>query len=356
MASLAQVTRETRLFLKISAIVLVIVGIVFGSTKSYTVFKQVFFPPPPPAPEAKFGKLANITFPASKGALPSEYKINNVQGTLPELPDRINVYKIKKQEATILALQSVRRRLLDLGYSEQETKITDTLYSWVQKNTQQTIKYDILTNNFDISSDYLNNEFSVGITNDKNEFIDAAKNLTSALQLDVSDIDFANSTVLYLKIQNQQLIPVEKPFEAQLVQVNINQTDLAVTPFSLFQNKIEKMKVFYPNFPSSSMYVIIGIKNNRMNIFEAHFNHQIINTEIKTTYPIKKMQEMFQELQNGKGYIINNSSSTTIDILDITPGYYIGEKPQDYTIPVIIFKGTDFIGYVPMISESSILE
>lgn len=343
MLTLAQATKETRTLLKfggiiVGAIFLIIILFNFSSS-----IRSTFFPPPPPPPEQKFGKLPKVDFPTSEN-LKINYRLNTITGTLPAFPDRLKVYSIKKPEPNLLNLQNVRNNLKNVNFTTGETELSETVFKWTNTTTPiRTINYDILSNNFDISSDYLNNNsFSTeNLPLDKQAQSFVINFLTNSGE-NLDDIDRENASISYFKILNNNLVRVNNPQEAQTVKVDV------------IQKAIDQLNIFYPEFEGSTMSFLIGSDGSQPIIFQAHFKHQPINTNSSSTYPIITSQQALEQLKQGKAYIFNPEKKQNVEITDIYLGYYLGEKDQEYLMPIVIFKGKNFQAYVQAIPDSSI--
>src|SRR3989338_7471079 len=136
MASLAQVTKETRLILKIGSSVAILVFIIFLIFKGGSFIRDTFFPAPPAPPEEKFGALPVMSFPqdAATQAVP-EFRVNTISGNLPTFSTTIKVYELKQIESSITALQSARNRAAVLGYTQNQQIITPTIYKWSEASS-----------------------------------------------------------------------------------------------------------------------------------------------------------------------------------------------------------------------------
>ena len=154
MANLANVTRETRLVLKIGGALLGLGFLIYFFVQGYLFIKKLTSPPAPPM--QAYGKLPSSSFP-SAGTPGIEFQINTIDGTLPAFPDRANVYKLIMPQASLLDLSNSKEILESAGFVENQRKLSDTLYQWTQTSTGVIIQYDIVTKNFTISSDYLTN-------------------------------------------------------------------------------------------------------------------------------------------------------------------------------------------------------
>lgn len=342
MATLAQVTWETRIVLKIAAVILTILTVVFLFFKGGAIIQKIFFPKPPPPPDEKYGILPTVTFPSQQPAKYS-YQINTISGKLPLFPDRMKVYKIKQDTPTLATLQILRNKLVSARFTERETKIGETKYQWSRVNGDS-ILYNTITNNFSISSGYLTSplsEFGYPISK-KDDAYRLALSFLELIRVNASDVPIEKSTLTFYKVSGRSLIRVE------------SQSDANVARLDLFQNDIDKdLKIYYPDYRKSIMYFIFQTKGGTPQIVESQYNHYVADTTDYATYPIKTPDQAFEDLKNGQALIFNESKnkSSSVDITDVFLGYYIGEENQQYLLPIVVFKGDGFIAYTKALLE-----
>lgn len=337
MSTLSNITQETRLILKIIAGLGIFFIIIFLLFQGFLILRNSFFPAKPSAPEEKFGKINNIRLPHQVDNL--SYSINTVSGLLPSAPDRMDVYQISKPSVSLLSLEKIRTNLADLGYKDEENKISDSEYEW-KNSLGMEIRYDITTNNFDIvSSESAQQDLAQDLAFDKEGVIETISSFLNSLNINTNDIDFNNSLFSYFIVKDGTTSPTAKESEANLVKVD------------LVQNNLNNYKISYPNLNGSSMYFELVNFDRRLEIVSAHFNHSVVNTNSFSSYGIKTPTEAFSELKEGKALIYNNSRSNKIDILDISRGYYLEDGVNEYLLPIYVFSGNDFKAYVPALKD-----
>lgn len=340
MATLAQITSETRIILKILGALFAILFVLFMFIKGGEIAKKLFFPSPPPPPDEKFGALPPISFPLQKN--PSyNFVLNTISGKLPAFPDRMNVYKVKEEEPNLSALSNTRIKIKNLGFTEKETKLTDTKYEW-SKSTGEYIVYDTLTNNFWINSNYLNASSALGFFSlKKDDAIRTATAVMENLKVEASDLDKDKTSFTFYKIMNRQMVKVESQNEAEVARLDFFQKDVA-----------QEQSIYYPELPKSIIYFVFGVRGGLPQILEAQFNHYSLDTTNVATYGIKNADAAFEDLKNGKGYFIidaQTKKNSSIEITDLSLGYYVGESNQKYVMPIVVFEGNGFKGYIPLI-------
>ncbi len=347
MANLADITRETRIILKLLAATCVLIFFLFISVNGVALFQKIFFPAPPAPPKEEFGKLPRITFGQSTGVKP-EFRINTVSGQLPRLPDRMTVYKILVPDPSLNALKTARDNLKRARFEKQETKITDTIYEW-QNDTDILIRYNIITGSFEVDSDLAGKNYSVGeVFSRKDDAFRFVKNFLGSINVNIDDIDPSRTKLTYYTISNRNLAEVPSQNQAQVLRVDLFQSDVSD----------DKLRIYYPDFDKSIMffYIVVSPDDKRPEIVKGTFNHSIVNFKQSTTYPIKNADTAFKQLQNGiDSFVVKaNKSATSFDVTDISLGYYIGREGQQYLLPVVIFKGKDFVAFVQAVPDASL--
>jgi hypothetical protein len=160
---------------------------------------------------------------------------------------------------------------------------------------------------------------------------------------ETSDFDPEKSVFKYLKIVNGRLTIAD------------SQNDAQFTRLDLMQKNIDNdYGIYYPGLTESTMYFIFRSEGSPRMV-DASFAHFIQDLEVSSTYPIKTPLEAYQDLEDGNAYVFNeNEGSDPVDITDVKLGYYAGAENQQYLLPIYVFEGKNFTGYVQAITNSSI--
>lgn len=342
MASLHQVTIVTKKALAgvIGAIVAIILLVLLFQLG--VQLKNTFFPTPPPPPTVRFGKLPSPSFPQSTATGTYTYTLNTISGTLPTLPDRATVYTILQPQPDLLALDNAKAIMSQNQFTNDPTTLSDSIFQW--QNANQAITYNIVTNDFSFTTTYLNNQDVLAANNlpNQQEAIDQAIQFFNNFSTNQTDIDTSKTQTSLLRIQNNQLTPATSLSDTQVIRVDF------------FQQDINSLSVYYPQYPKSLMYALIAGGADQPQVVEAGFTHKIVITDDNATYPIKTAQQAFNELKSGKAYIANyDGTSSNITIRNVVLGYYLGSDPQSYALPIIVFKGdNNFYAYVNAVTDA----
>lgn len=346
MLTLHDATEHAKSLVKWGIISIVAIVLLIFIYNIGTGIKEYFYPTPPPPPTVSFGKLPEISLPELPIAKSFTYLINTVTGALPSFPDRIDVYKIRASEPSLLNLKRARDRISSTGFTSSGTALTNTLYQWKdsgRNSLSRNLLLDIQSFDFTLNSDFLTNSDVKTGKNipDESGAKDLAQTFLSNLSSFPDDIDVEKTTTKLLSIKNFSVIPATSLSNAQLIRVDF------------FQKNINKLPIYYPNPPYSTMNVFVAGGNSQGQVAEAHFSHRLIDTSSSATYPIKTAKEAFDELSKGNAYITSSfDAGSKISIKNVSLGYYLGQKDQAYLMPIIVFQGSnEFYAYVLAIKD-----
>lgn len=347
MASLHKVTEETKTIFKWGVILIVLAFVSVALFRLGVKIKEHYYPTPPTPPTVLFGKLSPIVFPQNATQKKLTFLLDTISGTFPVFPDRVNVYTFQKNQPNFLNLKRTKEKAIKLGFLNQETAITNTNYVWAEINPPfRKLFFDIISFNFSITSPFLADPSIIESLKGRIDSASAetsATNVLTNIGLFPNDIDITKTQTTLLSIEDEQLIPATSISKATLARVDF------------FQKDIDLLSFFYPHPPQSTMsFLFVGGRFNET-LIEASFNHFYLDqTRSSSTYPIKTAEEAFKELQTGKAYIASYfGDATNIRITDVILGYYMSDNPQDYLMPIFVFRGDNgFFAYVSAIKDA----
>lgn len=344
MVTLHRVIGETRLLLKWSGIILtgfillLILIRIGGSVKEY------FFPTPLPPPTVSFGKLAPIQFPKSATAKKLTYSLNTVTGVLPNFTDRLSVYKTVSSQPNLLALERARERVSKAGFTQEDFSLSPILYEWHDPNSSRKLLLNILSYNFDLTSNFPFDPKS--LQNQKlpkeERAIEIAKSFFSTVSFFPGDLDDNKTTTTLLAVTEEGLLTQATSFsKANAIRVDF------------FQQDINRVAIFYPHPPLSTMTAFITSDTLNKEIVQAHFFHQQIIDDPSVTYPIKSASEAFEQLKNGNANIASYfGTEEKMSISNVYVGYYAPDTESKYILPIIVFEGNNgFFAYVSAVKD-----
>ncbi len=349
MATLTETAYFARKAIKYGGISLVVLILLRAS---YITIKRLIPPKPkPPAPpNVAFGKLPKLIFPESKSLPTINYRMETISGTLPNLASQTKVYFIPQPITDVLSWDKTKTWARNLGFSRDPIELSKFDYRFINEGTPSTtLNVSVLNRNFTYFYDWKNDIGSITqvlppLEGDAivmaNSFLQLAQSLTD-------DIDQTKSKVVYLKNDNGNL--VKSVFaEANFAKVNY------------FRKDLDQIKILPANPDSSNINVIVSpAKSRNQGILEAKFDYYPISKQNYATYPLKDVNQAWEQLVAGKGYVANigNNEDGNVIIRNAYLAYFDSENLQSFLQPIIVFEGDkNFSAYVPAISDSLILE
>jgi len=343
MLTLSDASYDTKEILKWGGLVIAGLVILIVLIRMLLIAKEAIFPTPPPKPTVLFGKLEPQVFPKNVTDQSSlTYSVNTLSGELPGLTDQAKVFTIQTYTPDLLGLSRAKQAAVQTGFTNEPSKISDTLFEWTDPDTSQITRkltMDTVDFNFNITSNYSAiTTFTSGQgLPSQDQAVSDAQNLLTNLNSLPQDIDQTKTQANLLTFTNGSLTPAINFSHAQVIRVVFHQQDIDTIP------------IYYEDPNSSNINVLVGSNNK---ILEANYIHQT-TTEDFSTYPLKTTQQAFAELQQGKGYIAAyDGTSKNIPLNNVFLAYYIGSKPQQYLMPIFVFtKDTTFEAYVPAVTD-----
>lgn len=355
MTSLAGTTDKLRSILKIAGIIGAVLFLIYLIFIGGVFIKNIFFPTPPAPPAQGYGQIPELVFniPTNQSV---NYVVNTASGQLPlNFPDRMLVYKIAQPKPDLLALQNARQIAVGVGFTNQELKISDVIYQWVNPSTNATLQMDIISKNLEIRSNYLFNSLITNsvfpeeedITKDVNKFM-------TSLHANISALNYKENSFIYYSIKGNNLEQTNNKNNANVVRVNLYNNNI--------QNDLGDFPFVYPNQEFPNVHILLSYPSkSRPNLLEGDvYDYQIL-TEENSDYPIKSATEALDELKNGNGYLFNPNNSSNIQITGAYLAYYLDKNTSQFLQPVIVFNGIDssggnIIAYIPAIKSMAQIE
>ncbi|HUS59970.1 MAG TPA: hypothetical protein VMX76_01140 [Nevskiaceae bacterium] len=345
--NLTQIAYYARRALKIGTIFLIAFLIVRGAVKTGLKIWRAANPPLPPKPTMAFGKLPKIKFPDSTIKTSElSFKLETIEGALPEFPESIKVYFIPQKAANLLASSRAKDKAYKMGFKNEPEIISETVYHWTSQSAPPTIlKMNIVTGNFDLRYDFRNDPEILTSKNLPTTQQTAQEAKGFLVSGDFLPEDLANGTAEfeYLFFEPPELKPVLSFSEANFIRVN------------LFHGNLNDLKILPPN-PKKSLisFLFSSSRTTGKRIVEIDYTYFPIEKEILATYPLKPASLAWEELQNDGGYIahLRQNEKGPIIIRKVLLAYYDSQEPQYYLQPIYVFEGDrEFFAYVPAIDS-----
>jgi hypothetical protein len=345
-ATLSDVTAVGRLAVKYGAIgivVLIIGRMVWGA--SITLYRRLN-PPPPPPPTVGFGLLPKIAFPQQVSAeKPSSYVLETANGRLPVFGDRASVYFMPFAPPSLLGDQRAKQLAAELDFVFQPQIINARTYRWTRSQPLESVlEMDIQDYTFTLTTDYKSRVELLtkqGVPSSA-EAVDRVKNMLRKMDLLTPDLVTASGEVLLYKAVGDKLEPAVSVSDTDFVQVDITRTPIG------------GRRMFTPEGYVGTVTAIVagGNLNNDDSVVELQYRHHAVDYTVAHTYPLRSVNEAWQLLQAGEGYIADGADVGQAVIRDVELGYFDSFTDQAYLQPIYVFLGDDdFIGYIPALDQ-----
>ncbi|KKR39344.1 hypothetical protein A2614_02455 [Candidatus Woesebacteria bacterium RIFOXYD1_FULL_40_21] len=345
MTSLTQTAIVTRKIIRYGVFFLtfLIVGKIVLDA-SLGIYRKIF-PPPPPVPTVKFGKLTKLPFPEQQRPENLTLSVETPEGGLPKLATQTKVYFMPKLNPNLLSLDVAKDKANSLGFSPNEEQISPTVYKFPHKTSPSTLEINIVTGIFSISFDL--------------------KADSSALERRPPAPEIAASTVrAYLSTAN--LLPEDLSGQATHEFLKLESSGFVSAP-ALSEANLIKINLFrksFDNFPSLTTdpnkanvwFMVSGAREREKQVIAAEFHYFPVDESQFSTYPTKTSEEAWDELTTkGGGFIANPGqakSGETIKVRRIYLAYYDAGIPMEFFQPIIVFEGDNgFVAYVPAVTN-----
>lgn len=302
------------------------------------------FPPKPPPPNIRFGRLPAVTFPEASPSAQFTYRLETIEGKVPVASESAAIYFMPKPTANLLALTKTQEFAKRLGLNPKPIEETKVIYRFEDDTTMlRRLRFDIVSNNFILRYGF---EQDTGLFFERSlPSVDAAiaeaKSMMQTFTLYGPDLVKGTNKVSFLKLVGDKLVPTTSFSQADAVRVDF------------FRQNVGGLRLFTP-YPDEGHVVFIfsGSKNNKKKILQFAYTLWPIDYETIGTYGIKTSASAWEELKNGRGFIARypTNGATDVVIRQVYLGYYDSFDPQMYLQPVFVFEGDyGFLAYVPAV-------
>lgn len=341
MFTLTNASQEVKAILKWGIIVLIIISLLFAIYRIGLIIKEMLYPTPLPAPTVLYGKLPGPVFPKNQVVDDFKYKIETLSGSLPVITTQAKIYPIVSPRPDLLALDKAKEKVRTARFDNGPFKVSDTVYDWsTNGDLPKTIRVNIETFDFEVTSNYLQNISAVSGRNipDEQNAIKLATNFLSSLGYNSTDLDFENPLVNMFNIKN------DGTFEQA---TSLSNTKLVEVNF--FKNYLDELPVYNQIPTQANVNVLIAAEGE---IVGVSYTNQQIAADF-STYPLKTVEQAFKELKENKAYIASYfGTNKEIVIHDAFLSYYISKEEKSFVYPIIVFTGDDgFYAYISAVTD-----
>lgn len=338
------------------------------------------FPPPPPAPTVAFGKLPKLAIrnlPLKPTPEPT-YVLDTTTGQFPSFPTKFKIYEMTQPKKSLLQTERAKELAEKLGFTEEPKIISSDQYAWEDLESSKTMKINITTQHFTVETDTRSLETPAIPLPPKNSIKLSASSFMESLGKVNPSYQTGSQTVTTFRLEEGTLTPENLAKDINFALVDfyryITEEDTTEIPI-LGANPKEGL--------IHMAVVNVGTARETNLIYpQISYIYWEIDLERHSTYPLKTVQQAWEELAQGGGNVvylaIPTKSPTTytplavnqINIFNIYLAYFESSRAQDYLQPIFVFEGqaelaektilelgyekkelATFVGYIPAVSS-----
>lgn len=317
--TLTQIAIFTRRTIVLSTIVLIVSVLGFIGYKIWLNYYLSTLPPVEEQPDTKFGVLPAPDFPQRPVSSSNfSYSLDTTTGGLPKFEKIIKVFFLPKTYATFLSAQRSQDLAEKFGIKTPPQILSETNY--VHKEDDKTLEVNLDSGNFRF----------------KKEATPSAGALDSDDKLAA---DFKN-VLSFLGVLREEL----KNGRSKAVGAQI----------SIWPEDLNGKAIFTPEFNKSLINAeVFGSAGNLDNYLSLNYTSFPIDESTFATYPLKRAEEAFEDLKQGKGVVMIEPPKPQVSITSVYLGYYSPESYTPYLQPIYIFEGPQFVAFTSAISQTS---
>jgi len=371
MASLTETSENVKRF---GCSLLIVLGLWVSVRTGWKIYRNVINPPQAKVVYGQFGKLPVLAIPNLKletGSTPT-YSLDTTTGTLPQnLPVSMPVYKLKAQVWTFLSEQRARDLAKKIGFKTEHEQVTSpTLFYWKNPDSKVDLRINTVTGQLTL-------ETPLSLIEQKVKPGEAPP-LETAKSQAVSflrqhwevpeDYQKGLQETLLTKVENGTLERADNPYEAELVRVDL------FRKIELGDQKKKEYSILGPNPKEGLIQVMVAGTDFDIGsrIPRVKYTYWPINRDEESLYPLKDAQTAYQQLRDGRGYIVYLNPKnrnpylaytplkiTRILIRNVSIAYFDSEKQLKFLQPIYVFEGvaftdkneeSEYVAYVPAVS------
>ena len=338
----AQLTKKAFIIIAITLVVLFSLwgGIAYYlATRPVEVYVEL--------PTKNFGLLPKPALPKTKLTASSvSFTLDTETGDLPtELPELMKVYFIPKLGATLLAPEKAKQLASAFSFKNGPEIMSPTIYRFIDDAGGEFI-YDLDSRNFRFkrpiatnSADFQDSETTQ--IESENLLINNFKKYLNDQGSMPSQLSSGNAKVFYNR---------PKQIEATEANISLWQEDIVEGT----EENQTKYPIVTPEFSQGLVKGVVTRYNSPQNKYvSVDFIFWPIDLERFETYPIKTVQEAYEQLQSGEGITVVPYAKSSASIEKVYIAYLLPKEYTPYLQPVYVFEGPQFAAYVPAITSDN---
>jgi hypothetical protein len=324
------------------AIILLIIGrfALAGGLKFY----KSLLPEPKPKATSRFGALPLLPFEDKYSDIEKlNYKLETVDGKLPQIPEVIEVYFMPRPLSSIVALDNAKSIARKLDFNPNGRELVETVYLFSKDNLPSTMSMNIVSGAFSISYDVNSDPFVFdGLPPTAPTATSTIKKFLASANL-LKDLE-GNVSHKFLRVEGGELVPAVSLSEANVTEINLHRSVYGANEISAATSDPKKSNVWF----------LLSTKSRNPVIIAGEYHYFPIDPDTFSTYDIKTSQLAWEELLEGKAVIasVDSTEGTEISVREIYLSYYDAGQYTEFYQPIFVFEGdNDFIAYLPAITD-----
>lgn len=300
---------------------------------AYAYYIKFIYKPPviEEIPNLNFGVLPRPNLPKTITDSSSfTYTLDTATGSVPtDTPKVFKVYSIAQLATDLLALDRAKDLSVNLGFNRTPQMLNSTEYRFLSdKGGDLTINLD--TGNFRYERPLATDSANL---DNRESFLKEAR--------------LSQQFKSYLS--QKSLLKKELEDGKTKVEYNINKFSAKI---SLWQEDIDKTPIVTGTFSEGLIKAIVSQQSEEAKKYILlDYIFWPIDLENFATYPLKKADEALKNLESGNGTVITSPKSSAVSVTKIYLAYLLTKDYTPYLEPVFVFEGTDFVAYVPAVTD-----
>ena len=297
-----------------------------------------------------FGKIRKPFIKEASASGGLQFKLDTVEGTPITASEAAKVYFLPAATTRFGYREKIYLIAKSLGFDTALIKHRLVDKDAVFIDSKQRVSIDITNFNFSYQYNFENEPkiFENTIIPSSTEITNKSIDFLKTVGRYPDELAKGKTNIIYLSYdkQNKTLSPVERPQEANSIEIDFYRPD------------IDGFPMYSPLFFNSQNYVVMMFYDGGVKVLRAQIKFFEKSDEQVGTYPLKTGDVAWEELKNGQGMVASNTKGqTNITIKTMRMGYLDPSVYQDYLQPVYVFLGeNNFVGYVPAVAESFLTE
>lgn len=292
-----------------------------------------------------FGKIKKPVIENATTSAGLSFTIDTIEGRPTTATESAVVYFLPQAAARFGYRERIYLIAKTLGFDTEISKHTLTGKEAEFKDDRQQLKIDITNLNFTYEYGFENDPqiFASASIPDKSLIDNAAREFLQKIGRYPEELAQGKNNTIYIAYDPslKQMKVQNSPVGANLVEIDFYRPDL------------EGLPAVSPAYFNSQNYLLLVYNQYEFKVLKAQIKYFEKSDAQIGTYPLKSGDSAYEDLKNGKGWLIQNATDQKkIVIKKMFLAYFDPDIYQEYLQPVYVFLGNgNFVSYVPAVTE-----